>query len=178
MRKSISEHKTHPVCSAAAAEDRTGRYSCQPRTGNRGSKLDQFTKLNSNRLEKHCLVKRFLPLLCLDSRVQISHNEWEHGFTLPCIVQAASGGVMVWRISSWHFLGPLVPSVHHFNTAAYLTMFMPLWDSAPSPINSLKRPPHLPDLNPVEHLRDVVERGRVEKRYIGASSFTIKLHKE
>lgn len=104
MRKSISEHKTHPVCSAAAAEDHTGRYCCQPRTGNCGSKLDQFTKLNSNRLEKQCLVKRFLPLLCLDSRVQISHNEWEHGFTLPCIVQASSGGVMVWRISSWHFL--------------------------------------------------------------------------
>ncbi len=34
----------------------------------------------------------------------------------------AGGGVMVWRIFSWHTLGPLVPTEHRLNAPAYLSI--------------------------------------------------------
>ncbi len=65
-----------------------------------------------------------------ESRFLLRHSDgwvriWrkEHDSTDPyCLVstvQAAGGGVMVWRIFSWHTLGPLVPIEHHLNTTAY-----------------------------------------------------------
>lgn len=42
-----------------------------------------------------------------------------------CLVSTVQGGgddVMVWRIISWHHLGPLVPSEHCLNTKAYLSI--------------------------------------------------------
>ncbi len=35
------------------------------------------------------------------------------------MVQAGTGGVMVWGIFSWHTLGPLVPIEHCLNVTAY-----------------------------------------------------------
>ncbi len=107
---------------------------------------------------------------------------------LVSMVQAAGGGIMVWGIFSWHTLGPLVPIEHRLNTTVYLSIvdhvhpFMTTvyhllmyfqQDNAPchkaqiisdwylehdNEFTLLKWPPHSPDLNPVEHLWDVVER--------------------
>ncbi len=41
---------------------------------------------------------------------------------LVSTVQADVGGVMVWRIFSWHTLGPLVPIEHRLNATAYLSI--------------------------------------------------------
>ncbi len=56
-----------------------------------------------------------------DGRVRIWHKEHESmdPSCLVLTVQAFGGGVMVWRIFSWHTLGPLVPIEHHLNATAY-----------------------------------------------------------
>ncbi len=42
---------------------------------------------------------------------------------LVSTVRAGGGGVMVWGIFYWHTLGPLVPTEHHLNATAYLSIF-------------------------------------------------------
>ncbi len=59
-----------------------------------------------------------------DGRVRIWCKEHE-SMDLSCLVsmvQVGGGGVMVWRIFSWHTLGPLVPFEHRLNTTAYLSI--------------------------------------------------------
>ncbi|MDF4345884.1 hypothetical protein P3386_23865 [Vibrio parahaemolyticus] len=88
---------------------------------------------------------------------------------LVSTVQAGGGGVMVWGIFSWHTLGPLVPTEHGLNTTAYLSIvaesvhpFMttvyPSSDGYDNEFTVLQWPPQSPDLSPIEHLWDVVER--------------------
>ncbi len=41
---------------------------------------------------------------------------------LVSTVQAAGGGVMVWRIFSWQTLGPIISIEHRLNATAYLSI--------------------------------------------------------
>ncbi len=66
---------------------------------------------------------RFL-LRYSDGRVRIwckEHDSMDPS-CLVSMVQAGGGGVMVWRIFSWHTLSPLVPIEHRLNATAYLSI--------------------------------------------------------
>ncbi len=81
---------------------------------------------------------------------------------LVSTVQAGGGGVMVWGIFSWHTLGPLVPIEHRLNATAYLSIAAQIISDwfleHDNEFTLLKWPPQSPDLRPIEHLLDVVER--------------------
>ncbi len=61
---------------------------------------------------------------CSDGRVRIwrKHHESMNLSCLVSTVQAGGGGVIVWGIFSWYTLGPLVPTEHCLNAAAYLSI--------------------------------------------------------
>jgi len=77
------------------------------------------------------------------------------------------GGVMVWGMFSWHTLDPLVPIGHRLNATAYPSSTSPCHKAQiisnwflehDNEFTVLKWPLQSPDLNPLEHLWDVVEQ--------------------
>jgi len=61
--------------------------------------------------------------LHLGVRIWPKPNENMDPSCLVTTVQAGGGGgVMVWGMSSWHTLGPLVPIGHRLNATAYLSI--------------------------------------------------------
>ncbi len=89
----------------------------------------QFTQAHQNWTIEDCKnvvwsdESRFL-LQHSDGRVRIWCKEHESmdPSCLVSTVQAGGGGVMVWRIFSWHTLCPLVPIEHRLNATAYLSI--------------------------------------------------------
>ncbi len=59
-----------------------------------------------------------------DGRVRIwrtEHESMDPSCLVSTVQAGGGGGVMVWEISSWHTLGPLVPIEHRLNATAYLS---------------------------------------------------------
>jgi len=75
--------------------------------------LNKIGELKTGKLLRH-----------LDDRVRIWRNQIENidPSCLVTTVQAGCGGVMVWRMFSWHTLDPLVPIGHRLNATAYLSI--------------------------------------------------------
>ncbi len=106
-----------------------------------------------------------------DGRVRIWRKEHE-SMPSSCLVSTvqAGGGAMVWGISSWHTLSPLVPIEHRLNATVYLSIVAdhvhPFMTSRimhhhkaqiisnwflehVNEFTLLKWPPQSPDLNPI-----------------------------
>ncbi len=60
-----------------------------------------------------------------DGRVRIwrkEHESMDPSFLVSTVQAGAGGGVMVWRIFSWHTFGLLVPIDHRLNATVYLSI--------------------------------------------------------
>jgi len=128
MQQSICEAKHAQPCGrwATTVEDPTEIPLIS--TTNRKNRL-QFARAHQNwTVEDWKNVawsdeSRFL-LRHSDGRVRIfrKQNENMDPSCLVTTVQGSGGGVMVWGMFSWHFLGPLVQIGHCLNATAYLSI--------------------------------------------------------
>ncbi len=128
MQNTISEHTTRRTLKQMSYSSRRPHRVPLLSDKNRKRRI-QFTQAHQNwTIEDWKNVawsdeSRFL-LQHWDGRVRIWHKEHESmdPSCLVSTVQAGGGGVMVWRIFSWHTLAPLVPIEHHLNVTAFLSI--------------------------------------------------------
>lgn len=106
----INSHPLQPRCAAEHLwiHEKEGQQKTAPVAEATVHTLDH------RRLERRCLVMSLL--WHLDGTVWIWHNESIH----PALYQLFRLVVLVvWWISSWHILGPLVPTEHHLSATAF-----------------------------------------------------------
>jgi len=104
---------------ATIAEEHTRCHSCQLRTANWGYNSHTLTKIGQEDCKNVTWSEKSWFLLWRSNgRVRIWRKQHKSCGSMDssCLstVQAA-GGVMVWRIFSWHTLGLLVPIEHNLN---------------------------------------------------------------
>ncbi len=131
MQNTISERTTHRTLKQMGYSSRRPHRVLLLSAKNRKRRL-QFTQAHQNwTIEDWKNVawsdESWFLLRHSDDRVRIWCKEHESmdPSCLVSTVQAGGGGVMVWGISSWHTLGPLVPTEHCLNATAYL--LTPCW---------------------------------------------------
>ncbi|GBN43427.1 hypothetical protein AVEN_119217-1 [Araneus ventricosus] len=75
-------------------------------------------------------------------------------------VQGHGGSIMVWGVFSWHFLSSArkwsIPARHLHLSQVPATAWL---DERSSDFSVMNWPPRSPDLNPIEHIWDVLEKG-------------------
>ncbi len=128
MQNTISEHTTRRTLKQMGSSSRRPHRVPLLSDKNRKQRI-QFTQVHQNWTIEDCKnvawsdESRFL-LRHSDGRVRIWLKEHESmdPSCLVSMIQAGGGGVMVWRIFSWHTLGPLVPIKHCLNATAYLSI--------------------------------------------------------
>ncbi len=133
MQNSISERTTSRTLKQMGYSSRRPHRVPLLSAKNRKQRL-QFTQAHQNWTIEECKnivwsdESRFL-LQHSDGRVRIWRKEHKSmdPSCLVSMVQAGGGGgggvvMMVWRIFSWHTLGPLVPIEHCLNATAYLSI--------------------------------------------------------
>ncbi|GBO03174.1 hypothetical protein AVEN_84022-1 [Araneus ventricosus] len=77
-------------------------------------------------------------------------------------VQGHGSSIMIWGVFSWQFLGSmvLVPTSHNAICTSHRSRLATPWFDEHSSDFSVKNwPPRSPDLSPIEHLSDVLEKG-------------------
>ncbi len=135
MQNTISEHTTRRTLKQMSYSSRRPHRVPLLSAKNRKRRI-QFTQAQQNwTIEDWKNVawsdESWFLLRHSDGRVRIwCKRTWKHGSILPCLNGSGGGGVIVWRIFSWHTLGPLVPIQHrlHHSLPEYCCWCPSLYD--------------------------------------------------